>query len=248
MPDPVEPVRQEIVIAAPPERVFDAWTDPDEIPGWYVERQEGDPREDERIVWFITREDLDGDGVPLAVRTAERGRRLVLENVGEEPWRGTVLDVELFPEGDGTRVVVEQSGFSEGVRGFAPIIDSGWAHVLAILKEYLEHHAGERRRTAEARRRVEPDPAAVAEAVASAEAIAEWAGEAPDRVLATTSRGAVVVFPGIRGVFAFMGVGGAVVWGDGDLERAKAKAEDLAERLAARIGRRVRRRPPGVGR
>lgn len=237
MPDPVEPVRQEIVIAAPAERVFDAWTDPDEIPGWYVERQEGDPRENERIVWFITREDLDGE--PLAVRTAEPGRRLVLENVGEEPWRGTVLDVELLPEGAGTRVVVEQSGFSEGVRGFAPIVDSGWAHVLAILKEYLEHHAGERRRTAEARRRVEPDPAGVAEAFASAEAIAEWAGEAPERVLATTPRGAVVAFPGIRGVFAFMGVGGAVVWasvwGDGDLERAKAKAEDLAERLAARI-------------
>jgi uncharacterized protein YndB with AHSA1/START domain len=240
MTDPVEPARQEIVIAAPPARVFDAWTAPDEIPGWYVERQEGDPRRDQRIVWYVTSEDLGGEGEPFAVRTAEPGRRLVLENVGEEPWRGTVLDVELLPEGAGTRVVVEQSGFSEGVRGFAPIIDSGWAHVLAILKEYLEHHAGERRRTAEARRRVEPDPAAVAEAVASAEAIAEWAGEAPERVLATTPRGAVVAFPGIRGVFAFMGVGGAVVWasvwGDGDLEHAKAKAEDLAEQLATRIG------------
>ena len=240
MTEPVEPVRQEIVIASPPARVFDAWTDPEEIPRWYVERQEGDPRRDERIVWFITSEDLGGEGEPFAVRAAERGRRLVLENVGEEPWRGTVLDVELLPEGDGTRVVVEQSGFSEGVRGFAPVVDSGWAQVLAILKEYLERHAGERRRTAEARRRVEPDPAVVAEAFACAEAIAEWAGEAPERVLATTPRGAVVAFPGIRGVFAFMGVGGAVVWasvwGDGDLERAKAKAEDLAERLAARIG------------
>jgi len=241
MTEPVEPVRQEIVIAAPPARVFDAWTDPEEIPRWYVERQEGDPRRDERIVWFITSEDLGGEGEPFAVRAAERGRRLVLENVGEEPWRGTVLDVALVPEGDGTRVVVEQSGFSEGVRGFAPVVDSGWAQVLAILKEYLERHAGERRRTAEARRRVEPDPAVVAEAFGSAEAIAEWAGEAPERVLATTPRGAVVAFPGIRGVYAFMGVGGAVVWasvwGDGDLERAKAKAEDLAERLAARIGR-----------
>jgi len=241
MSSPIQPVRQEIVIAAPPARVYDAWTDPEEIPGWYVERQEGDPRRDERIVWFITPEDLEGDGEPFAVRTAERGRRLVLEDVGEEPWRGTVLDVALVPEGDGTRVVVEQSGFSEGVRGFAPVVDSGWAQVLAILKEYLERHAGERRRTAEARRRVEPDPAVVAEAFGSAEAIAEWAGEAPERVLAMTPRGAVVAFPGIRGVFAFMGVGSAVVWaslwGAGDLERAKRKAEDLAERLAARIGR-----------
>jgi uncharacterized protein YndB with AHSA1/START domain len=241
MSDTEQRVRREIWIEAPPARVFEAWADPERIPGWYVERQDGDPRTDERIVWFVTREDLEGDGEPLAVKVAEPGHRLVLENVGAEPWRGTVLDVRLEPEGAGTRVAVEQSAFSEGVRDFVPIVDAGWAHVLSILKEYLEHHAGERRRTTEARRKADPDPQAVAEAAASAEAIAKWAGEAPERVLSTTARGAVVTFPGWPGVFAFMGVGGVVVWasswGDGDLEPARRKAEDLAGRLAARIVR-----------
>jgi len=89
MSSPIQPVRQEIVIAAPPARVFDAWTDPEEIPRWYVERQEGDPRRDERIVWFITPEDLEGDGEPFAVRVAERERRLVLALASDQArgWR-----------------------------------------------------------------------------------------------------------------------------------------------------------------
>lgn len=239
MSEPVHTVRREIVIEAPPERVFDAWADPEEIARWYVERQVGDPRADGRIVWFITCEDLDGEGEPLAVRIVERGRRLVLENVGPEPWRGTVMDLELVPEGSGTRVAIEQRGFSEPLREFAPVVASGWACTLAILREYLERHAGEPRRTAEAKREASPDPAAVAEALASADAIARWAGEAPERVLATTPHGAVVTFPGRPGVFTLMGFGGATVWytgwGEDDLAAAKERAEELAERLAGRV-------------
>lgn len=241
MSEPVKPVRRETVIDAPPERVFDAWADPEEIARWYVELQVGDPREDERIVWYITCDDLDGDGEPLAVRAAERGRRLVLENVGAEPWRGTVVEVELVPEDGGARVAVEQRGFSGPLRDFAPVVDSGWACTLAILKEYLERHAGEARSTAEAKREVDLDPAAAAEALASAEAIAGWSGELPERLLAATPHGAVAAFAGFPGVFTLMAAGGVTVWytawGEADLVSAKDRAEDLAERLATQVDR-----------
>lgn len=238
MPDSA--VRQEIFIAAPPERVFDAWADPDEIARWYVQRQVGNPRRDERIVWHINCEDLCGEGEPLAVKTAELGRRLTLENVGGEPWRGTVVDVELTPEAKGTRITVTQSGFSDAVRDFAPVVASGWACVLAVLKEYVERHAGKPRSVAESRRPTAPDPSAFAYTIATPAAIARWAGQAPTRLLATTPHGAVAAFVGYAGVFTLMGVGDVAViyttWGEPKADEAKEKVEDLAHRLARHVG------------
>ena len=199
--------RSEIEIDAPPERVFEAWADPDEITRWYLQRQVGDPRLDGRIVWFIRDEDQSGKGESLEVLTAEPGYRLRLENVGNSAWRGTILDVDFAPAGDGTYVVVAQSGFSQEVAGAAPIVESGWTCVLAVLKEYLEHHSGRPRHMAMASRDVRLDSSAVAEALESGGAIAEWIGERPKALLATTPHGAVVSLPGFSGAFTLMGAG-----------------------------------------
>jgi uncharacterized protein YndB with AHSA1/START domain len=242
-PNPVNAdpyVRQEIVIGAPAERVFEAWADPDRIAQWHVERQVGDPRRDDSIAWFVCNDDLGGDGERLAVVRVEANRRLVLTNVSGGPWHGTVLDVKLSAEGQGTRVEVMQSGFSETLATQAPVVGSGWACMLAILKEYLERYDGTLRRLVEARRNVTPDPVAVSAALASATAIQRWAGEAPARMLATTPHGAVVIFPQQQGVFTVMGVGAVIVWyttwGGASIIAGRTKAEQLAERFATEVG------------
>jgi hypothetical protein len=159
--------------------------------------------------------------------------------VGEPPWRGTVVDVELHDVDDRTRVVVTQRRFAAALREHVPYVDAGWACVLALLKEYLEHHAGRPRREVKARRDARPDPAAVAQALAGADAIQRWAGESPARVLATTPHGAVVTFPGIEGVFTLMAMSGVAVWhstwSEHQTSGAGAKANELCDRFAARV-------------
>lgn len=125
---------------------------------------------------------------------------------------------------------VIQRTTSEELADWVPTVDSGWACTLAILKEYLENHEPHARRVAEARRAVEPDPQHAAEALASTDAIREWDGELPERVLAATPHGGVVVFPGFSGVFTLMAAGQVVVWcatwGDEDMEPAEAMDEE----------------------
>jgi uncharacterized protein YndB with AHSA1/START domain len=235
-------IRSEVLIAASPERVFDAWADPEEIARWYVERQVGDPRKQDRIVWFVSKADLAGEGETLAVRQADRGRRLVLENVGDEPWHGAVVDVTLTRHNGATRVVVRQTGFDDGMQDHVPNVEAGWACVLAVLKEYVEKHDGQPRRVVEASRGSASDRSLVAQALASPESVARWAGERPSRILASMPPGAVLAFDQHPGVFMVMGTGGAVVWytgwSEGDLEPARRRAEDLAERLARAVERR----------
>jgi uncharacterized protein YndB with AHSA1/START domain len=229
-------VYREVVIECPPARVFEAWANPVEIAHWYVERAEGDVQLGRQITWT-----LGGVDQRLEVTVLDPGRHLVLTNVGSDDWKGTVLDVSFEPEGapGSTRVALEQTTPSPALQDFLPAVDSGWACTLAVLGEYLLHHANARRIMVEAHTACAVEIAAVTDALASADAIADWAGERPDRVLVSAPRGAVVAFTGFPGVFTVMGVGGAHVsystWGDTRLEATKARVAELTNRLSARI-------------
>ncbi len=228
-------VRHQVLIQASRERVFEAWTHPDELARWYVDRAEGDPRVDRRITWVIA-----GQAHPLEVTVCEAGWRLVLTNVSAGPWQGSVIDVALIREGRRTLAVLAQRGFADALEPLVPNVDAGWQVMLAVLKEYVEQHAGEPRRETTVKREVVVDPVAVAEALGGgAAAIAAWAGEAPTRVLASTPRGALAAWAGIPGVFTFMGVNGVVVrhtaWGDADPGEGQARAAVLADRLVDRV-------------
>lgn len=238
MSPPPDVVRQETVIQASPDLVFEAWADPEEIAAWYVERAEGDPREERIVEWYLGEEPE-----PLEVTTCQPGEHLVLTNVSVGPWRGTILDIELTPVGDGTRLVLTQETTAHELAGFVPIVDSGWACSLAILKVYLEDHAGRSRWTVEARRPIEPDPELTARALASGTTIEAWSGQMPERVLASTPHGAVVGFPGFPGVFTMMAANEVVVWystwDDEELDPVEDMVAALADRLLERVDARA---------
>jgi uncharacterized protein YndB with AHSA1/START domain len=233
-------VHQEILIAAPPGRVFEAWVDPLEIARWYVERAEGDPREDQEIRWVLR-----GEVEPFEVNACEPGERLVLTHVGDPPWRGTVVSVTFEKERTGTRVTVRQRGFRPEMKGRIPQVSSAWACMLALLKEYLEEHAGMPRDHVEVRSEVDPNPLSVATALRSVESIEHWAEEPPDRILATTPHAAVFTLDGLPGVFTVSGVGAVSVWysvwGGSDAEDAYGKAQQLVDRFVDRVQRVTRR-------
>lgn len=229
-------VRQELVVNAPPARVFEAWTDPLHVARWYVERADGDPREDSRVAWVIA-----GSTEPFEVNVCAPSHRLVLTHVGEPPWRGTVIDIALRPERGGTRVIVEHYAFPAALRGHVPVLRSGWACNLAVLREYVERHWDQRLDRVEARMEVDPNPLAVATALRDAESIRHWAEEAPERVLASTAHGAVFALRGFPGVYVVSGAGAVSVWyatwgGSGsDAREAQRKTQELAGRFVARV-------------
>lgn len=126
----------EVRIAAPLERVWAAWTEPDELSRWYPDRVEGRFREGDRIhlAW-------DALGVSLDLEVAELRppSRLVLR--GAPPGRALQTQVvELREESGATRVRLEHTGFEsadERIGTFA-----GWETQLAVLRHYLERYQG----------------------------------------------------------------------------------------------------------
>ena len=139
--DHARTVRLSRVIAAAPEAVFRAWTDPELVPSWHGPRGG-------RILGF-ERDLVEGGAFTLRMEVAggntyhvfgtyrevDFPRRLVytwdLEEA--EDWVGeTLVTVEFLPEGEATRVVITHEGFpttedTEGPRG-------GWAGCLEALE------------------------------------------------------------------------------------------------------------------
>lgn len=139
--------RQEHVIEidAPPEAVWRAITEAEEITRWYVPEAEVDPREGGtyRVSWG---EGMEGESEIVAL---EPGRRLRLEHrpVPGSPEIATGPIVEEYViEGEGGRTVLRlvTSGIpaTEDWDWFYEGTKRGWTIFLMGLKHYLERHAG----------------------------------------------------------------------------------------------------------
>lgn len=134
-----------IRVAATPERLWRAFTDPDDLSRWFTDRARGEVVEGGTITWIFDAMEME---IPYPVAVAEPNRRMVL--AGEAPDRGPfALEVVLEAEGGDTVVRLVNSGFLDSAewddeyRG----IDSGWRLALALLKHYVEQHGDRPKRT-----------------------------------------------------------------------------------------------------
>lgn len=138
---------QEVFVPAPPERVFEAWTTEEGIatffaPAARVEAKAGGPYE----IWFMPDAPEGSRGCDgCRVLEARAPTHLAFTwafppSMASIRGQETRVDVKLSPEGDGTRVRLEQTGWKPGEdwdRGYA-YFDRAWALVLSRLAQSFE--------------------------------------------------------------------------------------------------------------
>jgi uncharacterized protein YndB with AHSA1/START domain len=127
---------QEITIAAPPQRIFDAITSREGLLSWWTDdatRADAVGQVAEfgffkRAVVFRMRVD--------ELKVAERIRWSCIG--GPDDWLGTELTFEISPmSADGTRVRFIHSGW-RAEDGMYPSATSTWAQIMPHLKKYTE--------------------------------------------------------------------------------------------------------------
>lgn len=123
----------ERVVAAPPHVVWRSFADPVALASWFwpprleaEARVEAVPGGELRI-----RSDVADLGVTGRVSEVEEGRRLATSWRWDGEALETAVTIELVPEGDGTRVVVQQDGLADE-RAVAEHV-TGWNDCLDRL-------------------------------------------------------------------------------------------------------------------
>ena len=124
---------------APPERVFRAWTDADELSRWWTTIATSDARTGGAFSYGFEFADASRDhtytGTYHDVTTGERV---------SFPWQGalgeTTVDVRLEPAGDGTKVTLAHSGWGDGEQWdeAVELHEQGWSFFLDNLVAYLD--------------------------------------------------------------------------------------------------------------
>jgi uncharacterized protein YndB with AHSA1/START domain len=139
-------VLEALEIDADPATVWRAWTEPDWLRGWMVERVRGPLAAGEAVTWG-----WDSLGVELELDVVEcvAPARLVLRGgaAGRPP---QTQSVSLSPVERGTRVELEHSGFPLGAAGDDERegTRAGWRVMLRVLAHYLAGGPGRQRECA----------------------------------------------------------------------------------------------------
>ena len=131
MPD----IRHELVVNAPPARVYEAVATPEGLDRWWTLTCAGEPS--------VGREYALGFGPAYEWRAtvvdAEPGRRFELRmGASDADWEGTRVGFELQPDGAGTRLRFHHTGWPEANAHWR-ISNTCWAAYLRLLRRYLEH-------------------------------------------------------------------------------------------------------------
>jgi len=145
---PAEPiVREALHIDADLSLVWRAWTDPDWLSGWMVERADGQIALGRSVTWAW---DSLGVELQLDVVACEPPTRFVLAG-GPAARMPQTQSIALTPlAGGGTHVELEHGGFRPGPAGQDERAGTaaGWRVMLRILAHYLAGRAGRPRQCA----------------------------------------------------------------------------------------------------
>lgn len=136
----VPTIEQTFYYAVPPERVYSALTEPDELVRWFADKADIVLKKGGafRLTWST------GYSMRGKVKSAEPGKKLQVAWVDRLD-RGKALETEarfaFAKRGRGTQLTVTHRGFKSGKKWVALYggIQSGWAYYLANLRSVLEH-------------------------------------------------------------------------------------------------------------
>lgn len=138
---------ESIEIEAPPDRVFAAWTDPEQLVAWWGDDQmyrttrwECDPRVGGK--WVSHGRAVDGStfSVEGEYLQYDPPKRLGFTwNPSYTTEVGTVVELEFSPTATGTLLTVKHSGF--GTDQSADGHKKGWQRVFGWMKTYVEAKA-----------------------------------------------------------------------------------------------------------
>ena len=143
-------IDREITINAPPERVWRALTNPEELSAWFKVRIEGKLAPDTEVWMTSTHVGYEGQRFQVRIVEMSPPRRFVWQwhpgevdpsvDYSREP--RTTVTFTLEPVAGGTRVRVEETGFEaiDLARRAKVHADNsqGWAEVLGWLRQYAE--------------------------------------------------------------------------------------------------------------
>lgn len=130
--------------AAPPAKVFAAWTDPALLVGWWGPEGMNVPEYDidlrEGGAWRTVMQNSEGGQhiVGGTYREIDPPRRLVMTWAWEEggtPGPATLIEIDLEPDGHGTMMSFRHSGFE--VEDWAHRHSHGWASSLSCLDAFI---------------------------------------------------------------------------------------------------------------
>lgn len=140
-------IEKTLEIKAPPDAVWKALTDADELVRWFPLKASTEPRVGGRI-WMSWDGVFEGEH---QIKIFEPGRHLQTSwsPMTKDDQRTTELSVDYHLEGQGGGTVLRlvHSGFGRGAAWDEEYdgIDTGWTFELRSLRLYLEHHLGQDR-------------------------------------------------------------------------------------------------------
>ena len=132
-------IDQTIRINTTPQRVFEAWADPQKLANWFVDRAEGDGRAGNTMRWFF---DEFGYVMDIPVVEAEPGKRFSVAGDDGPDGMPYLMEITITKEGGETVMNLVNSGFSEDPKKddtFEGTV-SGWKNALMTMKVWLENY------------------------------------------------------------------------------------------------------------
>ncbi|QNN20914.1 SRPBCC domain-containing protein [Planctomycetales bacterium ZRK34] len=143
-------IRREIHLPHPPQQVWQAITDSDTLAEW-MHPNDFEPRIGHRFTFQVPPNPavgFEGLTVRCEVLVCEPPRRLVFSWSVAGPVENTQVSFRLEPDGDGTRIYFEHTGFDldqpHGKQAFKGA-DYGWASMFDQLAVVLADTAGDDR-------------------------------------------------------------------------------------------------------
>ncbi len=136
-------IRQNTLVRAKPEVVYDAMTTGSGLDAWFTVGSEVDARPGGKIIfrwkrWGPDKYTNDAQGT---VVEAKRPERFVFQWKADNPSYATTIELDFEEVEEGTVVRLREHGYQDTPSGRAAMLEcaAGWGEALTLMKYYVEH-------------------------------------------------------------------------------------------------------------